>query len=610
MMNSLDGVRVVRAAEFMRAGFGGNPSSPIAFVRLASRVLIGTAPHRLHGGEFVATSIIPLPVSTEPGSITGQTESTTEASSEDGIAVSFDAVLQQLSAKIDVLEPETTDEIEDTATTDVPVAVFTETEALLTIHPSPEIAPEQVDEALASDSPSELTTSNETTDSLIPSAPETSNEQVVADLPVQAEPPQEIPSNLQNEQTTTKNEPEALPNGPVQLSDDRLPTSEPLVLPTLTDAPEDTLPEGLVALVEAATEARPTDTTTPLIHDRPVPVDVLQAQSQALPEESQSADPQIQPPEILSEQAIPEIDLAPTVDIEPSAQQATIESAAASIAPRAAAVSTQPSTVPERKPNTPEPRSPVPTNDAAPEWTPEFPTETEPSLPTNDGEQPTPESIQQPSTDTSVDDRVNAPVLTAFDSPASATTGLPEAPITIAEPQVASANLTASADPIDTPNADPRAADPRAGLTSVRGEVVYRSLPGGMGEQVVAAVHQTLNSVEGSSEKAIFLELQPPELGRLRIRVEQGADSITTHIVASEASSGDLLSSRRDTLQNALTDLGFGDASVDISSSQDGPFYRDRGVRAARSGRARASLPTRRRTTARSESSHWRPILV
>jgi flagellar hook-length control protein FliK len=87
-------------------------------------------------------------------------------------------------------------------------------------------------------------------------------------------------------------------------------------------------------------------------------------------------------------------------------------------------------------------------------------------------------------------------------------------------------------------------------------------------EQVVSAVTQVIESADGPAVKTMFLELNPADLGRLKIQVEQTAESVAAHIIASEIVSSDLLASKKEALLEALSNLGFADASVDISHQE------------------------------------------
>ena len=77
-----------------------------------------------------------------------------------------------------------------------------------------------------------------------------------------------------------------------------------------------------------------------------------------------------------------------------------------------------------------------------------------------------------------------------------------------------------------------------------------------------------IEAEDGSSVKTMFLELNPADLGRLKIQVEQTAESVAAQIIASEMVSSDLLASKKEALLEALSNLGFKDASVDISHQE------------------------------------------
>lgn len=86
--------------------------------------------------------------------------------------------------------------------------------------------------------------------------------------------------------------------------------------------------------------------------------------------------------------------------------------------------------------------------------------------------------------------------------------------------------------------------------------------------QVATALLQLVEQPSGDSMRSVFIELQPAELGNLKIQVEQMGESIVTQVIASELVSSELLIQHRDVLVETLTDLGFENASVDISHQQ------------------------------------------
>lgn len=83
--------------------------------------------------------------------------------------------------------------------------------------------------------------------------------------------------------------------------------------------------------------------------------------------------------------------------------------------------------------------------------------------------------------------------------------------------------------------------------------------------QAVDAMRTQFASFTDEPSQSISVELNPPELGRLQINVQQTSDQLVTHIVATDLGATDLLLHEKDFLLEALNELGFGDASVDIS---------------------------------------------
>ena len=93
--------------------------------------------------------------------------------------------------------------------------------------------------------------------------------------------------------------------------------------------------------------------------------------------------------------------------------------------------------------------------------------------------------------------------------------------------------------------------------------------------QVVRAVTQAIEPAGQEAVRTVSLELQPKELGHLTIRIEQTAELISAQIIANEQISSELLSGQKDSLTEALIDLGFDEASVDISHQQRDPDESD-----------------------------------
>ena len=96
--------------------------------------------------------------------------------------------------------------------------------------------------------------------------------------------------------------------------------------------------------------------------------------------------------------------------------------------------------------------------------------------------------------------------------------------------------------------------------------------------QVAAVFTSGLTSLKKEPIQTISLDLHPAELGHLKIRVEQTPDQLMAHIIASEATSSDLLLQEKDFLLQALADLGFGETSLDISHGDAGGADSDTGA--------------------------------
>ncbi|MEM8733682.1 MAG: flagellar hook-length control protein FliK [Planctomycetota bacterium] len=86
--------------------------------------------------------------------------------------------------------------------------------------------------------------------------------------------------------------------------------------------------------------------------------------------------------------------------------------------------------------------------------------------------------------------------------------------------------------------------------------------------QAVSVMTQMVESMGSEPVRVATVELQPIELGKLSIRIEQTGDSISATILASESSTSDLLNGQKSNLQEALADLGYEDASVDVSRGE------------------------------------------
>lgn len=511
----------------------------------------------------MATNIIPIPASGEPAvagiaSEPSGREPTAELSAGQ-VEVSFDAILQQLTEATPLVESQSAESIELPAETIEPEieveadGIVADAESAVNHHDfAPSLSPERIDAFLSLGQPIEFEAESENV--------------ATAELPDGAEPVATIhpddPIQPTNPATVFDENAAVTPivaqrsgetTVPIREHDDAAKTQP--TEPTDADAEIPIVEQSHTSPTQLTDKAPSLESPAPAHHAQkapiqPVDVDIDGEVQPRKTTESDGAD------------ATAEIDIQAPTDPAAGAKLATTPDAGAQVSSAIPAPPTvrKPSArtaEPASGPEIPEPESPIPTESRA-ELRPE-------TTPITLGESPN--QTTEASFTGDVVSQAIVPEHAGSDQPSSP---LPSVPTeTRLEPTAPPANRTSF-------DATTFSVDARPEATTVRGETVFRSLPGGMGEQVVAAVHQTLNSPEGSTEKAIFLELQPPELGRLRIRVEQGADSIATHIVASEASSGDLLSSRRDSLQDALSDLGFGEASVDISSSEDGQFFDDR----------------------------------
>ena len=111
-----------------------------------------------------------------------------------------------------------------------------------------------------------------------------------------------------------------------------------------------------------------------------------------------------------------------------------------------------------------------------------------------------------------------------------------------------------------------------ASTTTAQSTVEATGLVGGMEnasatsltDQTVAAVATVIESSDGKSRTMSF-NLEPADLGKLTIQITQSGEAIAAQIIASELASSDLLSAQKETLQETLSELGFDDASVDVS---------------------------------------------
>jgi flagellar hook-length control protein FliK len=92
------------------------------------------------------------------------------------------------------------------------------------------------------------------------------------------------------------------------------------------------------------------------------------------------------------------------------------------------------------------------------------------------------------------------------------------------------------------------------------------------GDAVQQALEAITESVEVDGDldaKTLTLQLNPDELGSLKIQVSQSGQSIEAQILASEAAASDLLAAHRDVLAQALGELGFESAEIDVRQDRD-----------------------------------------
>lgn len=86
--------------------------------------------------------------------------------------------------------------------------------------------------------------------------------------------------------------------------------------------------------------------------------------------------------------------------------------------------------------------------------------------------------------------------------------------------------------------------------------------------QVQEVLKVNLNPHSDDSLQTISIELHPAELGELLVRVEMGPDKLVAQILAAEFAAAELLLNEKDFLLEALSDLGFDEASLDISHGE------------------------------------------
>ncbi|MGB7344993.1 MAG: flagellar hook-length control protein FliK [Pirellulaceae bacterium] len=87
-------------------------------------------------------------------------------------------------------------------------------------------------------------------------------------------------------------------------------------------------------------------------------------------------------------------------------------------------------------------------------------------------------------------------------------------------------------------------------------------------QQASAAMAHVLESSDGKS-KTMQFDLHPAELGKLTIQITQSGEAIAAQIIASEILSSEVLAAQKASLQESLSNLGFEQASVDISHDSE-----------------------------------------
>ena len=82
---------------------------------------------------------------------------------------------------------------------------------------------------------------------------------------------------------------------------------------------------------------------------------------------------------------------------------------------------------------------------------------------------------------------------------------------------------------------------------------------------MVNSIKTEFTLFESEPTQTVSLTLNPPELGQIQINVEQSADQLIAHIIATEFNSSELLLQEKDLLMEALGELGYDETSLDIS---------------------------------------------
>ena len=153
--------------------------------------------------------------------------------------------------------------------------------------------------------------------------------------------------------------------------------------------------------------------------------------------------------------------------------------------------------------------------------------------------------------------------------------------VAVAESETASQNFSVSAmeEPVHTRYSSepmwksvgqPVSSMDTGSVVAPEGRQSILAPPKDVAMQVAAVFTSGLTSLDKEPVQTISLELHPAELGHLKIRVEQTADQLIAHIIASEQASSDLLQQEKSFLLESLAELGFGETSLDISQGDPG----------------------------------------
>lgn len=95
-----------------------------------------------------------------------------------------------------------------------------------------------------------------------------------------------------------------------------------------------------------------------------------------------------------------------------------------------------------------------------------------------------------------------------------------------------------------------------------------QSLSNNLASHVQDAV-RTVVVNQTADRKSMRVEIRPPDLGHMTIQVDQSSDQIVAEIIASEVMTAEMLIHEKDFLLEALSDLGFTDAQLDIRYGND-----------------------------------------